>query len=294
MIRDSAILAQMPQTILSLHAHPDDESSKGAGTVARLVSEGARAVLVTATGGEAGDILNPAMNRPEVLKNLASVRAEELLEAARIIGYDEIVMLGYRDSGMPESTDNSHPEAFCRQPLDAVLGRIVEIVRRERPAVVFGYDAHEFYPHPDHLRIHELSLRIVDAAADPNFRPDAGDAWQVKKLYAPLFTGTRLKALHDAMIDRTGESPYAGWIERLGGSQIPDRRTMGFDTTGFIEQGRDALRAHRTQVDPDGFWFAVPTDLVESVYPWEDFEVLFTEQPWDPTETHIFDGIVDV
>ncbi|GMQ98556.1 MAG: mycothiol conjugate amidase Mca [Acidimicrobiia bacterium] len=281
----------MSRTILSLHAHPDDESSKGAGTVARLVSEGVRAVLVTATGGEAGEILNSAMDRPDVVESLAKVRKQELAEAASIIGYDEVVMLGYRDSGMPDSADNAHDDAFCNQPLDAILERVVEIVRHEQPDVVLGYDAHEFYPHPDHLRVHELSMRLVDAAADPTRFPTAGEPWQVKKLYAPLFTGARLRALHDAMVELTGESPYASWIDRLEQLPQPERRIMQFDTTGFVQQGRDALRAHRTQVDPDGFWFAVPTHLVESVYPWEDFEVLSTEQPWDPNETHLFEGI---
>ena len=96
----------MSRTILSLHAHPDDESSKGAATVAKLVDEGARAILVTATGGEAGEILNPAMDKPEVIDNLADVRADELSVAADIIGYDTVELLGYRDSGMPESVDN--------------------------------------------------------------------------------------------------------------------------------------------------------------------------------------------
>jgi len=281
----------MSRTVLSLHAHPDDESSKGAASVARIVSEGARAVLVTATGGEAGDVLNSAMDRPEIVENLARVRKEELAEAAKIIGYDTVVLLGYRDSGMPDSAANGHTDAFCNQPLDSILERVVETVRRERPDVVLGYDAHEFYPHPDHLRVHELSMRIVDAAADLIGYPDAGEPWQVKKLYAPLFTETRLRALHEAMLDLTGESPYSGWLDRLDQLPQPGRRVMQFDTTGFVQQGRDALRAHRTQVDPDGFWFAVPTDVVESVYPWEDFEVLFTEAPWDPNEMHLFDGI---
>src|SRR5437764_6740317 len=87
--------------LLTVHAHPDDESSKGAATVARYHAEGVRTVLVCCTGGEAGDILNPAMDRPEVRENLPAVRMEELARATEVIGYDEVVMLGYRDSGMP-------------------------------------------------------------------------------------------------------------------------------------------------------------------------------------------------
>lgn len=281
----------MSHTILSLHAHPDDESSKGAATIAKLVDEGARAVLVTATGGEAGDVLNPAMNKPEVLSRLAQVRAEELAIAAGIIGYDTVEMLGFRDSGMPESPDNGRPDAFCNQDFEQVLERVVAIVRRERPSIVFGYDAHEFYPHPDHLRIHELTIQIAAAAADAERFPHAGEPWAISEVYAPIFTSSRITTLHDAMLERTGDSPFAGWLDRLDGYTDPQRRTMRCDVTGYIERGRDALRAHRTQVDPDGFWFKVPTDVVESVYPWEDFELMYTRLPWNGEEPELFKGI---
>jgi mycothiol S-conjugate amidase len=281
----------MSRTILAIHAHPDDESSKGAATIAKYVAQGDRAVLVTATGGEAGDILNPEMDSPEIAANLAVVRANELAEAARIIGFGDVVMLGYRDSGMPESPDNRHRDAFCRQPFDEVLERIVRVIRREQPDVVLGYDAHEFYPHPDHLRVHELSMALVDAAADEHRFPDAGDPWRIQKLYAPVFTIDRIATLHRAMLESTGESPYEIWLDRLDGITEPKRRLTRVDTTGYVELGRDALRAHRTQVDPDGFWFAVPTELVENVYPWEDFELLYSSVGWSEGESDLLQGI---
>lgn len=281
----------MLNSLLAIHAHPDDESSKGAATVARYVTEGVRAVLVTATGGEAGEILNPVMDRDEIRENLADVRAAELADAAKTIGYDEVEMLGYRDSGMPGSEANAHPDAFCRQPLDGVLERVVRLVRQHRPDVALGYDAHEFYPHPDHLRIHELSVALVDAAADGERFPAAGDPWEIKKLYAPVFTSHRISALHQAMLRATGESPFEMWIERVNSFEAPDRRLTRVDVTGFVDQGRDALRAHRTQVDPEGFWFAVPTELVESVYPWEDFELLYSSVGWRESESDLFAGI---
>jgi mycothiol S-conjugate amidase len=281
----------MPRTILSLHAHPDDESSKGAATVAKYVSEGARAVLVTATGGEAGDILNPAMDTAETLENLAEVRASELAEAATIIGYDEIILLGYRDSGMPDSDANGHPDAFCHQPFDDVLKHLVRIVRLEKPDVVLGYDAHEFYPHPDHLMVHRLSMALVAAAASETKYQDAGEPWQIEKLYAPVFTMDRISTLHRSMLESTGESPFEMWLERLEGIAEPERSITQVDVSGFIDLGRDALRAHRTQVDPDGFWFAVPTDLVESAYPWEDFELLFSAVGWSEGESDLFFGL---
>ena len=281
----------MSRTILSLHAHPDDESSKGAASVAKLVDGGARAVLVTATGGEAGEVLNPAMDTPNVVSRLAEVRAEELARAADIIGYDTVEMLGYRDSGMPDSPDNARPDAFCNQDFEQVLERVVAIVRRERPSIVLGYDAHEFYPHPDHLRVHDLTINLAAAAADDRRFPHAGDPWRISKVYAPIFTTSRIRTLHEAMLERTGESPFAGWLDRLDSYKDPERRTMRFDVTGYVDRGRDALRAHRTQVDPDGFWFKVPTHVVESVYPWEDFELLYSAVPWNRDESDLFAGV---
>src|SRR5207253_5735430 len=96
--------------LLTVHAHPDDEASKGAGTVAKYHSEGVHTVLVCCTGGEEGDILNPAMDKPDVRDNLHAVRMAELERAVEVIGYDELVLLGYRDSGMPDSEANKRPE----------------------------------------------------------------------------------------------------------------------------------------------------------------------------------------
>ena len=130
----------MPELCLTtVHAHPDDESSKGAGTVALYSAAGIRTVLVTCTGGEAGDILNPAMDQPVVRENLADVRRAELDTAAAIIGYDEVVMLGYRDSGMPDTPANHDPRCFAAAPLDEAVERLVRLIRLERPQVIVAY-----------------------------------------------------------------------------------------------------------------------------------------------------------
>lgn len=283
---------RMPRTLLSLHAHPDDESSKGAATVSRYAAEGVRCVLVTATGGEAGDVLNPHMQQIASPDDLKAVREAELEKAADIIGFSEVVLLGYRDSGMPDSEDNANPLAFCNQPTDEVLERIVRIVRSVRPDVILGYDAHEFYPHPDHLRVHALSMEMYEAAADPDRFPEAGEPWEAKKLYAPMiFTKEKMTTIHEAMIERTGTSPYDHWMAIIEKSIAPSRDVMRVDVSGYIEQGRDALRAHRTQVDPDGRWFQVPTALIEELYPWEDFEMMASRVGWDADETDLFTGI---
>src|SRR5881398_2531388 len=126
-------------SLLSVHAHPDDESSKGAGTIAKYAAQGVHTVLVCCTGGEAGDILNPAMDTPEVRADLHEVRMRELDAATRIIGYDEVVMLGYRDSGMPDTPENEDPRSFASADLDEAVGRLVAVIRRERPHVIVTY-----------------------------------------------------------------------------------------------------------------------------------------------------------
>lgn len=278
-------------TLLAIHAHPDDEASKGAGTVARYADSGVRCILVTATGGEAGDILNPAMDRADVKENLAEIRSSELDEAAAIIGYAQVVKLGYRDSGMPESDHNGHPEAFVNVDRTAALERLVEIVRSVRPEVVLGYDNHEYYPHPDHLRVHDLSLELFTAASDADRFPDAGPPWEISKLYAPVFTARRIFALHDAMCAAGLESPFALWMERLERGADDHRPITRIDVTDYIERGRDALRAHRTQIDPDGFWFQVPIDMIQAVYPWEDFELLASRVGPDHSGDDLFSRV---
>ena len=279
----------MSRRLLAFHAHPDDESSKGAGTVARYHAEGARTVLITATGGEAGDVLNPAADSPEARADIGAVRRRELLEATDILGYDDVVMLGYRDSGMPDTPPNEHPDAFINADLDAVLERLVAIVRSERPQVVLGYDDHEWYPHPDHLKVHELSKPLFEAAADPARFPHAGEPWEISRLYAPIRTFGRLRMIHEAMVERGIPSPYGEFLEDQEPREDPIAAQV--DVGAYIEQARAALAAHRTQVAPDGPWFAVPADLVRDVYPYEDFELLASRVEDAGVVDDLFDGI---
>ena len=262
----------MPFAIV-LHAHPDDESSQGAGTMARLSGNGVGCVLVCATGGEAGDILNPTLDADSLMDRLPELRRAELEKAAGIIGYQEVVHLGYRDSGMPDDKANVHPDALVNAPPGEALASVVGLVRRHRPVVVFGYDAHERYPHPDHLEVHHITNQIVAAAGDASRYQELGDPWTVPLVVAPAFTVRKLTLLHEAMVERGLPSPMAARLERFAGLVDDGSRLVRVDVTGYIEQARDALRAHETQIDPEGHWFQVPVSVVEEVYPFEDFEV---------------------
>jgi mycothiol S-conjugate amidase len=258
-------------SLLSVHAHPDDESSKGAGTVAKYHAEGVHTVLVCCTGGEEGSILNPAMDRDEVKADIGAVRRAELDKAAAIIGYDEVVMLGYRDSGMPESDANANPEAFANADLDEAVGRLVAIIRRARPQVILTYgDEQQGYPHPDHLRVHDITAPAVDRAADPAWYPEAGDPWQVAKVYYSVWSKRRAELTHAKYLELGIESPYTEeWFSR---PWQDERITTAIDIEGYGHVRFDALLAHATQIDPASpFWFGLPREISEGIHPYDDY-----------------------
>jgi mycothiol S-conjugate amidase len=262
-----------PLRLLSVHAHPDDEASKGAATVAKYAAENIGGVLVCCTGGEEGEILNPAVDTPEIRANLHEVRMQELQDSVDAIGYEKLYMLGYRDSGMKDTEPNQNPANFQNAPLDEAVERLVRIIRAERPQVIITYgDDSKFYPHPDHIRVHEISGPAFDAAGDPNAFPDSGEPWQPLKMYYTGWSAKRIRALHDAFIARGEESPYAQWFDREGFDERgADHFTTYVDVSDFLHKRREALLAHRTQVDPEGFWMRLPDDVVREVFPWEEF-----------------------
>ncbi len=278
---------------MTVHAHPDDESSKGAATVARYHAQGVRTVLVCCTGGEEGDILNPAMDRPEVRQNMAEFRRAELTAAAAIIGYDEVVWLGYRDSGMPDTPANQDPRSFARAPLDEAVGRLVAVIRRERPPVIVTYpDDQSRYPHPDHLRVHEISVAAFEAAGDPERFPEAGPPYEPLKLYYTVWSRARWRALHAKFVELGLESPFDDqWLERLQPPDEPVSATI--DVSGFEDVARQALLAHATQVDPTSrIWFGLPPEVRAGIHPYDDYLLAASRVgPVDVVEDDLFEGI---
>ncbi len=257
--------------LLTVHAHPDDESSKGSATVAKYTAEGAFSSLVCCTGGELGDIANPAMDLPEVRDNLGTVRADELAKAVKLIGFSEVVMLGYRDSGMAGSEGNEDPSCFHRADRDEAVGRLVEAMRRVRPQVVITYsDDQQGYPHPDHLAVHDISIPAFEVCGDPSYRPDLGEAWTPLKLYYSAWSRGRITAFHQRYADLGLESPYdAGWFERPSHDH---RITTRVDVRDWYHIRSAALLAHATQIDPTSkFWFGLTDEQAADAYPYDDF-----------------------
>ncbi|HET8583167.1 MAG TPA: mycothiol conjugate amidase Mca [Jatrophihabitans sp.] len=283
--------------LMAVHAHPDDESSKGAATMARYVDEGVDVLVVTCTGGERGSILNPALkDRKDIEDNISEIRRMEMDRARAILGIRQH-WLGFVDSGLPEGDPLPPlPEGcFGLAPLDEAVERLVREMREFRPHVVTTYDEYGGYPHPDHVRCHEISVAAFDAAPDPDRFPDAGETWQPLKLYYDVgFSVERTQALHAAMIEQGLESPFAEWFERRkkwDGQRRPPKITTQVPAADWFERRDAALLAHATQVDPNGWFFSIPLDLQREVWPTEDFELARSLVDSAIPEDDLFAGI---
>jgi mycothiol S-conjugate amidase len=283
-------LVTTTRRLLSVHAHPDDESSKGASTVAKYHDLGVHSVLVCCTGGEEGEILNPALDTPEVRDNLPELRRQELETAAAIIGYDEVIELGYRDSGMPGSEANARPDCFANADATEAVGKLVRELRRVRPQVLLTYaDEQDGYPHPDHLRVHDISIPAVSAAADGNAYPELGDPWQVTKVYYSVWSKARITAQHEKFVELGLESPFVDWLDRPG---LDHRVTTQVDVSDYMDVRRKALLAHATQIDPNSpLWFGLPEDVAAKVHPYDDYVLAFSSVESDEATGDLFAGI---
>ena len=282
--------------LMAVHAHPDDESSKGAASMTRYVREGAEVLVVTLTGGERGDILNKAMDRPEVRANLPRIRREEMARAREILGVRQ-QFLGFVDSGLPEG-DPLPPlpdGCFAVQPLEVAAEPLVRAVREFRPHVMLTYDEGGGYPHPDHIKTHEVAVEAFEAAADPDRYPGSGEPWQPLKLYYfATFHKDRFTALHEELLRRGLESPYAEWFERWD-DRSADRQPLEITTRvpcGEYFPVRDqALLAHATQIDPEGSWFACPVEVQRAAWPTEDYHLARSVVNTEFPEDDLFAGI---
>lgn len=289
-----------PLRLMAVHAHPDDESSKGAATMARYVRSGVDVLVCTMTGGERGDILNKAMEQPGIRANLPRIRREEMARARRILGVRQR-FLGFTDSGLPEGDPPpALPDGcFAVQKLEDAAAPLVRAVREFRPHVILTYDSNGGYPHPDHVKTHEVTVEAFDAAADPDRYPGGGLPWQPLKLYYfATFHKARFTALHEEMLRRGLESPYAQWFtrwEERAATRAELRITTRVDCGEFFEIRDRALLAHATQIDPAGSWFACPLDVQRAAWPTEDYHlarsVVDTEIPEDDLFAGVREGV---
>ena len=288
--------------LLAVHAHPDDESSKGAATMARYAREGVDVMVATMTGGERGSILNPAMDRPEVLANLPEIRRQEMARAREILGVQQR-FLGFVDSGLPEGDPRPPlPEgSFALVPLHEAAAPLVRLVRDFRPHVILTYDENGGYPHPDHIKTHQVAVEAFEAAADPDRYAEAGgEPWQPLKMYYFVsFHQEKYAALHAELVRCGLESPYskifAEWEERarkrMERGDRPLEITTRVPAADYFQVRDDALLAHATQIDPDSSWFACPRDVERTAWPTEDYHLARALVDTELPEDDLFAGI---
>lgn len=175
----------MPKTILAVLAHPDDESFGLGGTLALYAQKGYDTYLVCTTRGEAGTVDTEYLNG---FKDTAELRTAELNRAAKILGLKEVFFLGYRDSGMPGTEENKHPDAQINHSVDEVAGKVVKYIRELKPDVVITFDPIGGYKHPDHIHLHKATVLAFEKAGDPTFHPESGLPFKPRVLYYQVFS----------------------------------------------------------------------------------------------------------
>jgi mycothiol S-conjugate amidase len=284
--------SSVTRRLLAVHAHPDDESSKGAATYARYTSLGDEVLVVSCTGGERGDVQNPALVEQAMAeRDMAGLRRREMQRAQELMGIQHL-WLGYQDSGLPDEGDPVEPGGFALVPLELSAAPLVRIIRRFRPHVLVTYDEAGGYPHPDHIRTHEISMYAMRAAADADRYPHLGEPWQVQKVYYDrIFNGPRIRAVHESLVD--DGDPLADevgeMVEWMG--DRPDLATTHVDVGDFLEVRDAALRAHASQVAPDSRFFFLPNDTLRAAWPWDDFQLVESTVATTLPESDLFAGI---
>lgn len=251
-------------TLLAVHAHPDDESMSTGGTFARYGADpDVRTVLVTCTGGEVGEILDPTLDLEAARPRLGDIRRRELECAVNALGIDKLILLGYRDSGMAGTADNDDPRSFHQADFEEATRRLIAIVRRERPEVLVSYNENGGYGHPDHIMAHRITVAAFDRAGDPNDHPELGPAWQPSKLYQTAWPRGVMLRTAELLVSRGEPNPFADRDPNTLGTP-DDQITTTISILDYLDHKRAAWRCHRTQITEQFLLLRLPDEIVRS------------------------------
>lgn len=309
------------RTLLTTHAHPDDETIGTGGTMARAVREGHRVVLVTCTRGEMGDIVVPELDTPENHRRLGEIRAVELEDAMAALGVTEWDNLGYRDSDMMGRPGNRDPRTFWQADIDEAIGRMTWMVRRFRPDVMTTYNAFGGYGHPDHIRTHVVATGAFARAGDPAWYPEqlapehggtgvpeaeGGLApWSPAKLYEQAIPASVRQALNERMA-AIGERSF--WMppedatpEQLAEFEafaakmlVPDETiTAWVDVSDDLDARWHAFRAHVTQISDANPFVRFGRESWKDFWSREAFVRTGCRVDAPTHETDLFEGLAD-
>ena len=263
-------------SVLAAFAHPDDEGFGCGGTLAMLASRGARLTLVCLTDGDVGEISDPALATPETL---ATVRREELRRASEITGTQDLRFLGYRDSGMAGTPDNSHPDSLYQAEPDRVIGQLVDIMREVRSEVVITFERTGGYGHPDHITASSHATRAFSLAGDTNYSAASkrgAQPWAPRLLYHVCFPRTNFRRMWQRMLDSGITPPFASLeVDSIG---TPDEEvTTVLDVSAFVDTKIASLSCHRTQIDPNGPFSQLPEEFTREIMSTEYFTLAAPE-----------------
>jgi LmbE family N-acetylglucosaminyl deacetylase len=260
-------------TLVTFHAHPDDESIATAGTMARAKAEGHRVVLVVATRGELGEFSPDALAPGE---SLTERRVAETLASAEVLGVDRVEFLGYRDSGMDGEATNNDEGAFAQAGLDEAAGRLADLLREEDADVLTVYDDHGGYGHPDHVQVHRVGVRAAELAGTPRVYESTMNRDFLQDL---------LKRRSDELSDQP-DAPDAAEMDDFGSPAA--LITTRVDVRAYVESKRASMAAHASQIPPDSFFLAMPLDAFREAFGTEWY--IRRDKP-DTREEWLFDGL---
>lgn len=304
---DSSLLAPLKDDyrglrILAVHAHPDDESSKGAPTMAAYLDRGARVMVATMTGGEAGDVLNQEIEQLAwSRRDLPGLRRQEMAKAQEVLGIEHR-WVGFRDSGLPEG-DPLPPlpyGSFASLPLEVAAAPLIRLVRDFKPHIILAYDEIGGYPHPDHIMSHRVAMEAYEKAGDPQAYPGTGQPWEVSKMYYDrAFSPERVAAMHAYLLSQGHQSPFADWVAQAAegdgkGKTPPVSRhqtSTRISSADYFELRDQALRAHASQVPLDSLFFALTPEEQRQIWPFEDYVLAKSRVEVSLPETCLAEGI---
>jgi len=257
-------------TLVSFHAHPDDESIATGGVIAKAASEGHRVVLVFGTRGENGEYPEGFLDAGE---DLADRRVKETLAAAEILGSHRVEWLGYRDSGMDGTDTNNDARSFHLADVDEAAQRLANILQEESADVLTTYDAGGGYGHPDHVKVHVVGHRAAEIARTPC-------------LYeATMNRNHFVRLLEDAKSLGIEDLPDPSEVGDFG---VPeDQITTTVDVTDFLGVKRNAMRAHASQITETSFFLTMPEDVFRTTWGTEWF--IRVGAPPGTRESSLFD-----
>jgi N-acetyl-1-D-myo-inositol-2-amino-2-deoxy-alpha-D-glucopyranoside deacetylase len=300
----------MDQRMLLVHAHPDDETINHGATMAKYVARGTQVTLVTCTLGEEGEVLVPELAHlaADQEDRLGEHRVTELANAMKELGVTDHRFLGgpgrYRDSGMvwhelghATAGEDVKEGTFWRADLLEASDLLVEIIREVRPQVLVTYDQFGNYGHPDHIQAHRVATYATALAAVPSYRPEVGEAWDIAKVYWAAMSANRMREGLRALRAAGDLTTFEGMDPEgpLPPFMVPDELLSAVvDANDFADAKIRAMKAHATQIEVDGPFFALSNNLGNQVWGYEYYRLAKGVQGpvnEDGLETDLFAGL---